>query len=572
MKIKKVLLMFSMLCSLGAISAPILANNQQVNNDTIIVNNEKVNLRQKTIKKANDTSNGANIETTNVDYDLRYLFGGEKNYLKYNIWDLVPTTNDSKDTSFKFICAKPVETNLYLYVYHNDNRNGDILNATFKISKSKTQNSETGEFEEQFSLYNARFINSYGYKQRFMKFAIDNIINTSEDVRCFIENGYITYQDTSTTKKYYSKTYDIHDEFAFGLNNGDYMYEYFKDDYVKITDGEVSLLVTGKNRTPGLNTGHHYYSFNEDFYYFFNTDKDIEELLEIQYDYQLLTYDVHHTFKGSGDYYNSDKEHGSVAYQGLYENDEASMSTNYKFGGTYQYTQAYDFFNEFTTNYVNQKIKQETYVEVVERPSFLWWNQQIEYKVTNIQDCLDTSNLSGEENEGFKTFIDDMQKSRIKDNKSKYSWAFKVCSNQRYVYEAWNAGGWWIFGNHIESNSRCHEVKQALITWLKFRTNNQEFEFNVLDIPKDTTSIYVQDVPFDTLGDVIVENAVSAWNWFKGAFTNIFDNLVPLLISVAVILVVVLCWPILTSFTKALGMAIEQTTTKKKKKPKKKGG
>ena len=76
MKIKKYLVMMSILCSLGAFSAPIVVNSQQVNNDTIIVNNEKVNLRQKAIKKANDTSNKANIETTNVDYDLRYIFGG----------------------------------------------------------------------------------------------------------------------------------------------------------------------------------------------------------------------------------------------------------------------------------------------------------------------------------------------------------------------------------------------------------------------------------------------------------------------------------------------------------------
>ncbi|MFA6829419.1 MAG: hypothetical protein WCR67_01750 [Bacilli bacterium] len=35
----------------------------------------------------------------------------------------------------------------------------------------------------------------------------------------------------------------------------------------------------------------------------------------------------------------------------------------------------------------------------------------------NIQNCLDTSNLSGDENKGFKDFVDDVQKSRTSSNK-----------------------------------------------------------------------------------------------------------------------------------------------------------
>lgn len=567
MKIKKVLLMFSMLCSLGAVSAPILTNNQQVNNDTIIVNNEKVNLRQKAIKKANDTSNSANIETTNVDYDLRYLFGGEENYLSYNIWDLLPTTNDSKVTSFKFICAKPVGTNLYLYVYHNDNRNSDILSASFKISKSKTQNSETGEFEEQFSIYNARFINSYGYKQRFMKFAIDNVINTSEDVRCYIENGYITYQDTSTTKKYYSKTYDIRDEFAFGLNNGDYMYEYFKDDYVKITDHDMKMHIEENN--PQWNIDNLYQRANETTYYFFSSDHDIEDLIEVQYDYQYITYEATMDFKDSKNNYPSGKENWGQVYTGLLNGVSQDTSGHHNNAKSIEEIE--------TKTYFNQSVKSESYSVSVTKPSFLWWTQEVKYEMQNIQDCLDLSNLKNEEQQAFKSFIEIVQNERVANGKDKFQWCFKVRSDERYARYSWTEAPWYSYfilglgGCTNYSISVCHEVKQAMTTWLKFRTNNQEFEFNTLDVPIDTSGIVLNTVPFDTLGDVIVENALNMWEWLKGTFNNIFDNLVPLLMSLAVILVVVACWPILTSFTKALGMAIEQTT-KKKKKPKKKGG
>lgn len=560
MKLKKTLILFGLLTTLGSTTTPFLESDIQKNNDIILVNNEKVNLRQKAIKKANsNTIDGANIEATNVDYDLRYLFGGEKNYLKYNIWDLKPTSLDSKDTSFKFICAKPVGTNLYLYVYHNDNRNGDILSATFNISKSKVQNKDTGEFEESFTRYNARFINSYGYKERFMKFAIDNIISTTEDVRCFIDDCFITYQDTSTTKNYYSNVYDVNDEFAFNVGSGsDFMYQYFKDDYVKITDGEVAMLLTQ------IDDGFHMIdmtsdkSYAEDFYYFFSTDRKIDELLEIQYDYTLISYEhfepkatrMISTQTGTDCYFST--------YLGLHK--DANVT------------------NEKIEYKANNRISKGTSSAEYTRPYFLWWNKEYTYQLENIQDCLDTSNLTGNENKGFKEFIENTQNNRVSNNKSKYQWTFRVDSlirdceivNTRFI-------DWWDYflGPWVDTKSYCHEVKQTMITWLKFRTHNHEFEFNVLDVPKDTTSIHIQNVPYETLGDVIVNKTLSGWNWFKNAFNNIKNNLVPMFISLAVIVVVVACWPIITSFTKLVGASINMSTNKKikkKKKPKKKGG
>ena len=568
MKIKKLFLMMFMLCSLGAVSAPTFSNNIKSNNDTIVVNNEKVNLRQKAIKKANDTSSEiANIETTNVDYDLRYIFGGEKNYLSYNIWDLVPNSNNSKDTSFKFLCAKPVGNNLYLYVYHNDNRNGNIISATTKISKSKSLNSETGEFVENFALYEARFINSYGYKQRFMKFAIDNIFNSDEDVRCFIENLYIRYQDTTTTNHYFTNTYTIHDEFMFGLNNGDYMYEYFKNNYVRVVDGEVSMLLTKIDDSKHFNLngtmGNNYSDWAEDFYYFFTTDYEIEDLIEIQYDYYLTSYTHHYDNEGR--------------YNPLDLNDTINWRTYIGLMNEANIT------SEDVLYLPNNKITKGSTSTDYTRPYFLWWNKDYTYKLENIQNCLDTSNLSGEEHEGFLKFINQVQDKRKQDNKPKYEWAFRVGSYLRtsnYVLtDDWIS---WLIGKNVSSNTYAHEIKQTIITWLKFRTDNIDFEFNVLDIPKDTTSVYIQDVPFDTLGDIIVENIISFWDWFKDS--GGWQTILILLGVLGGILLFIYLYPFISAIFKVIAKPFKKlnsntkskkkksSSNKKNKKPKKKGG
>lgn len=564
MKIKKYLVMMSILCSLGAFSAPIVVNNQQVNNDTIIVNNEKVNLRQKAIKKANDTSNKANIETTNVDYDLCYIFGGEKGYLTFNIWDLLPTTSDSKDISYKFICAKPVEKNLYLYVYDNDNRNGDILNAKFKISKSKIQNKDTGLFEEQFSIYNARFINSYGYKQRFMKFAIDNIVNLNEDVRMYIESGSIRYRDTSTKKEYYKNLSNIENEFAFKVGGeSDFIGEYWQNDYVKITEKDVKLMLINKDTIK--TNDDRYYSAYENFYCFFNTDKEIDELIEVQYDYQLIDYDV--TCYTTRDPNAPDSMPGTYpkghwVYQGLYNDFDKSKNLNREIYG-------------FTENSIdvksNVRLTNEKVVVDVERPYFLWWKQNVKVNFDTIINCNEIINNNSNEYKPLKTFISNVNDEKYKKDGHKYKWCFNALSTTRETTNCELKGAFLgIFGGHLELTSRCHEVKQTIIVWLKFRTNNQEFTFNALDIPTDTSGVYLVEVPYETLGDVIVDKVISGWDWFKNAFSNVFSNIVPILIMVAVILLVVLCWPVLSSTMKLVGVGIRSTSNKIEKKSKKK--
>lgn len=561
---KSFLLMMSLFTCMG-FTTPISANEIAKENHEIVLNedNEKVNIRQKAVKRES-VENEPNIETTNVDYDLRYYYG-KKNYLNYNIWNLLPTSSDSKDINFKFLFAKPVGTNLYLYLYHNDNRNSDILNATFSISKSKTLNSETHLFQENFALYNARFINSYGYKQRFIKFAIDNVINTSEDVRVFIDTCYITYQDVKTTKKYYSNTYSVADEFVFGVNdNGDFMYDYFKDNYVKVLDGEVSLLLTQSTRNGIFENLPN--AWNEDFYYFFTTNYDITDLQEVQYDYQYVTYDA--TMKWDDMAWTALPEKGGVAYNGLLN------GTGYN--GKYQ--NAPKSINEINTqNFVNQRMEKSSYIVEVERPKFLWFNQKVQYKMSNIIDCLNLSSLENDEQfVNLKSFIEKVQNSRSAQGKSKYQWAFKVRSDFREINKWWNETEWWswlilgLSGQSAWSETHCHEVKQALITWLRFRTDNQEFEFNVLDIPKDTSSIYLDEVPFKTLGDLIIEKAIEGFDWFKKIVGNVLKNIVPLAITILSIMLLVACWPVITSTMQLVSVGIKNASNKAQEKPKKK--
>ncbi|MFA6829418.1 MAG: hypothetical protein WCR67_01745 [Bacilli bacterium] len=137
-------------------------------------------------------------------------------------------------------------------------------------------------------------------------------------------------------------------------------------------------------------------------------------------------------------------------------------------------------------------------------------------------------------------------------------------------YELSSDGWSWLLGQNVTSKTKCHEIKQSLITWMKFRTNNQDFEMNVLDIPKDTSSIYVQNVPFDTLGDLLIDNIVDWWTWFKSVSNNILKNMVPFAVALAVILVVILCWPVLSSTTKLVGATIGVANQRIKPKQKKK--
>lgn len=481
------------------------------------------------------------IETSNVIQDLKYLYGGE-DYKKFNIVSLYPNENKDKNLNFKFLCAKPIQDDLYLYLYNYVDVNNNINKITFDVSLSKEQ-LDNGLFNESFKTYESVILNTYGTTKKFIKVKINDIVNKNDDTRIYIKKCNISY-----TKSYPSiLSYEINDEMFFSpTENGNFVYQYFKDDYVKITDGQVVMQLTGKKRVNGLTTGDKYSSFNEDFYYFFTTDKRIEDLVEIQYDYELLTYDVEHTFpKKFFDIYKNNNKSG-IAYQGHYQNDETSKDF-------YQFTDASRWFNEKVETRVNNVIKQNTYTETVEQPKFLWWNRKISYNVTNIQNCLNTDNLDGVQNQSFKSLIKIVNDERIKSNKEEFQWVFRVHSDVREVYKAEKLKRYGIVTWAIQCETKAHEVKQTMITWLKFRTDNQTFELNAFDIPKDTIQKgYRGNLP--------------EWKLFdESDDDSLFDNAIEILTKILMIIGLFAILPIIRGITKFIGKKIENKSIKKKK-------
>lgn len=549
---KKIILLSLMLSLLPCTS--FISANQYITQEKTELDNK---LRQRGVKRANSgVSDELSIETTNVDYDLRWIYGGEKGYRTYDISKLFPNSNSDKDMNFKFICAKPVNENLYLYVYTNDNRNGDILSANVRLSLSKSLDSKTGEFVENYSSYNARFVNSYGFKQRFMKFCIDGLFNNDVDFRCYIDTINIRYND-SYGNPYYSGNKKVQDEFAFTADETqDFTYEYFKNEYVKITDGEVDLLLIQSDRNGVFENLAN--AYNEDFYYFFTSDHDIEDLIEVQYDYQLVSYQA--TMKWDNNSWGALPEKGGVAYTGF---------LNGKKGPGKHQNNAKSIDNQNVKNYANQKLSKSSYVVEVTKPYFLWWNQEVKYKMDTIIDCLNIDSIPDtDEYKKLKTFVTDKQNERLANNKSKYEWAFQVTSTFRECLKWWNEYEWWswltltIGGSSAWSTTQCHEVKQAVITWLKFRTNNQDFEFNVLDIPKDTTSVFLDTVPFETLPDQVINNVKSFGKWLSNFFTN--DGWKDLLKVAAIVLLLIVGFmaiPLISSFFTVVGSVFKTATT-----------
>ena len=519
----------------------------QSNNDVVIGDNgDHVNLRQynedvSSVQGEEDEITYT-IDTTNVDYDLRYIYGGKDNYLNFNIWDLVPTTSDSKDTSFKFLCMKPVGNNLYLYLFHTETGNRVILNCDVSLSTSTTSSDSISDFsgasglyKENFVTKKARYINSYGYKQRFIKFCIDDLIK-SEENRVFINSLTINYNNVN-----YS--YDVNDECLFNTKeNEDFMYEYFKDNYVRVTEGEVSLLLINK-QTQSLSSNSPYWQFYEDFYYFFNTSMNMEEIIDVQYDYELLSYDVEFqdTGKnGSG----QQSQHYSLynCYGGLYKDEDSSKNFNRKI---------YSFFNDdFSQYYPNNKIDNSVHKITISRPPFLWFTNSVVKEFNNILDCRNYESIS---DENLKNFAKSVNESRKAKGKNTLDHAFLVHHDVRENYSSsWQGGGFLGFGAEFHVKAHCHEVKETLITWLKFRNNGINFEFNVLDFPKDTESVFVEIVPLPTLGDQIVEQFTDFWSFLTNSLGSIGSNFIPIVATIGGIILLVILWPLIKALIKLI--------------------
>ncbi len=494
--------------------------------------------------KANEASSvdtTLNIETTNVDYDLRYIFGG-KDYKNFDLNTLLPDEDKDRYSTSKFLCAKPVGNNLYLYFYQRINQGRyELVDSTFTISFSKEKDSETGLYVENYKIYNARFINRYGYHDSFYKVAIDNVVNLKEDFRCNILNYQLTFSLGVNQNSYKTDVYDAEHEAIFSANdNQDYMLDYFRSDYVTITDGDVKLLLTRADikYIPPVNLGTYGLTnsdWMEDFYYFFSTDRNLVNLEEVQYDYTLTSYTELHD---NGRYTSKDYLNCTyTTFVGTMNDISGYNSTSGKpITDKPMWLEEDSLADELR---INNRIVKGKHINEVSRPYFFFWNKDNAYHLENIQNCLDTSNLVGDEDKGFLDFIQAVQAERVDNYKDKFQWAFRVGSFIRSVECKFINDDWsWLLGQTARSYTYCHEVKNALIVRLRFKVGMKEYEMNALDVPKDTSSAYIQDVPYTTLGDDVIDFIFD----FLESFTNGFDILLQILIIIflAIVLLILL--------------------------------
>ena len=101
-----------------------------------------------------------------------------------------------------------------------------------------------------------------------------------------------------------------------------------------------------------------------------------------------------------------------------------------------------------------------------------------------------------------------------------------------------------------------------MITWLKFRTNNVTFELNALDVPKDTTTIYKDNVPFDTLIQSIFIGAKDVLNNGLGLFDQII-NILQIIFMIGGLFMII---PVIRLTTRLISRKIKKSDKKRSKK------
>lgn len=505
------------------------------------------------VKRAAATSTN-NIETNNVAYDLRYYFGRKElgdDYRNYDLDNLIPRKGETRDDDFRFLLAKPVGDNLYFYVWTNDVERGDFTDGTITIADMTSQSSD-GSVE--FVEHSARFVNSMGVDSRFSKWSVDGICKSGDLFSFMVADCWLNYETDTGKTGHIRPSYKgrdnprIGDSFTFDPNDtSDFSAAYFKDDYVRITDHEVDLMLTGYMEwANGYGASNHaeYAGYREDFYYFFTADRDISELVEIQYDYTYETYDVEYRVPSwHGSHLLSkreDSEYGTLCYQGLRDDPDQYVHQRMEVRKVDTVSTIYKPFNRVTSG---------TYTQTVDRWWGWWTSKDVSFRMNSIQDLQ--SLPEGDDYETFRTFIENVQEERTRQSKQRYRWCFLVKNDERHVTEAWNEDGWWVFNQNVYGTARCHEVYQAMVTWMHFRTDGEDFYVDVQDVPVDTSRVVMGYVPFRDFGDIFTDVAISVGK-------SIWQKILPLAFAVLGIILAIALFPMISAAASASGLAIRR--------------
>lgn len=485
------------------------------------------------------------IEDSNVITDLKILYGGD-NYKSFDINSLLFDDED-RSQDFKFFLMKPANTTLYMYMLFSSDTIPYISSSfsSFDISLTSSDGSMTSDS------YSYRVINTYGSTYKFAKLAIDDILddNTKE---IYIDNftykdniGEIEVEPGRYQQGYITNHFKVEDRLVID-GDDDFIYHYSKNDYVKIIDGQVNTLLI-KNKADYNLFGNKDLTYVESSYYFFSTDRAIDELLAIEYDYQLLTYSVHMENIYSDTSLDSQKMYLSL-------HDDFDSTTAIKMSRQ----------DLSLVTYQNNIIEDGKLEGTTTSHWFLWFNKDHPYTLSNIVNCSNLSSLNTDEDKPFKTFVKNIQDKREEENKDPYQWAFRVDCSERsanYIINATNPI------HTIKSDTTCHEVIQSMITWLKFKTDNIEFSLSALDTPKDTTQVYIDQTEYPTLIGMIIGKT-------KDVLSTIWKIVKILLLALGIALLIFVLYKLISLIVDAVKVnkmeAVPNCSKSKRKKKKRK--
>ena len=487
----------------------------------------------------------ATIETTNVSYDLN-LFSNDGKYDYTFDWtknnkvqfDKYGKPSNSDYSDFKFLVIKPVLGDIYVYFYWKASTPYiPTLGKCYVDLSMSTQKADDGSYIEDISTYDATLVNTYGTHDVWMKYKISDAyeVTPNTSYRIFVDSLKFDYVYHGCVGE--SQNYIVGNSIIFQTNeDDDFVYDYWRKDYVTIADGKVASYLVPKELVKAPNNTSVGSSYNEYSYYFFNTDEDhpISDLISVTYNYYLLTYDVKFSF----DTYRTVKHLGDdlydfnyFCYPGLYNGSTDAVT--HPFGEASITNKKLDFSvvsDEFKSNQITSS--GTTTVEV-DRPLLnwlpFWGKQKVSYQFDSIQDLTDISSIPDNDlYSAYKSFI----VNNYKDNEGQpYSWAFRIDNSDLYRYFLNNgqinyntffSTQYWhgIFAN-CYINSRCHEVEQALVTHLTYLNDNKFYSLDVLDTPKDTVSIEVDVVPYKDLTDMFFDKVQNVISLFVDAINKI---------------------------------------------------
>ena len=491
---------------------------------------------------------GATMATSNVYYDLMSIYGED-------VFDPVNPEFDGVERiydTFKFYAIKPYENDAYLYAYFAwPEGRADDYQWSVKYSTSTTTDEE-GAIVESYHVAALEYINHYGYTNRYVKYRINDIFDVinEESFRLRIESigtggifeGPITPQ-TLITINYaytpYTSRYDIEHEISFRYDEtDDIVYNYFGTEYVTITEKAVGLHLIGydevhSSQLPALING--YKKYFEQTYCFFDTDKDIDQIIEVEYVYQMIEYEFTYRQKifalwdGAS---TLNEQAYALAYDGTYLNFDPQKY--YTYNDAFR-NGVYTLVNESSHRAVLASEKQ-----TIERmtPFFFGW---LQYGWTyEFNTIVDLSQTDGIADETFKTFLDD---GKQKEDGTSYQWAFEIANSDRTL-EVVNRGWSWFTDNWDEITT-CHEVKQAMILRLKYESDDQVFDLNAWDEPTDTSFVIRTTPPID------IELGPEAPDWLKtltDLLNNLFQNFTKYLIIFGAIVLSLLIAGLLLKF------------------------